>query len=389
MPILNIEPVKRSGMRLLISLYGLSETGKTKSGLRLAAGIQTNPAKRMLLDTEGGQRGRAYSDEIPGGYLYASLTPPFTPERYIEAIAEIERAGVTVLVVDSISHAWFAEGGILDMVEVATEKNDMAKWAKPKRRLGKMTRRMMSSDMHIILCSRAKQPLIEEIVDGRKKLTPGPVVPVQEKTLRYDMTIMAHMLGDGAFSVDRKDGGKCPGALRPLFASRKMMDEDLGKALVAWIGGEDSKTGAVRSLERDATEAAEAGSDKFRAFWKGCSADDRAILKPQIDNYQSIAAAADEEAKRATERAAQEQEEDDDPFPMSPPSSPIVILPAGFWDRDDYALDAAQFESACRDCPGLDALLKLDEDNAGLLKAQPELRKHLADRQRDLAREAA
>lgn len=297
MAILNIEPASRAGMRFLISLYGLSETGKTFSALRLAAGMEPDPKKRMLLDTEGGQRGRAYVDHIPGGYLYASLSAPFAPERYIEALNEIEAAGVNVLVIDSISHAWFAEGGVLDMVENANEKNDMAKWAKPKRRLGKMTRRLLSSDMHIILCSRAKQPLVEEVIDGRKKLTPGPVVPVQEKSLRYDMTVMGHMLGDGRFTVSAP-AGKCPGPLREVFASGEVMTEEMGKRLIAWLGGADLRRPEHRKLEADATAAAEGGIEAFRKFWSGLSHDDRAHLKPKTENFASIAKAADAERER-------------------------------------------------------------------------------------------
>ncbi|MCM8734624.1 ATP-binding protein [Azospirillum sp. A1-3] len=284
-------------MRFLISLYGLSESGKTFSALRLAAGMEPDPRKRMLLDTEGGQRGRAYVDHIPGGYLYASLSAPFTPERYVEALNEIEAAGINVLVIDSISHSWIAEGGVLDMVENANEKNDMAKWAKPKRRLGKMTRRLLSSDMHIILCSRAKQPLVEEVIDGRKKLIPGPVVPVQEKSLRYDMTVMGHMLGDGRFTV-AAPAGKCPGPLREVFAAGEVMTEEMGKRLIAWLGGADLRRPEHRKLEADAAAAAEGGSEAFRAFWSGLSREDRAHLKPKTENFASIAKAADAERER-------------------------------------------------------------------------------------------
>ncbi len=320
MSILNIAPVTRAGIRLLISLYGLSETGKTLSGLKLAAGIEPDPKRRLLLDTEGGERGRAYVDLIDGGYLYAKLTPPFTPERYIEALNEIEAAGVNVLVIDSVSHAWFAEGGVLDMVEAAAEKNDMAKWAKPKRRLGKMTRRLMSSDMHIILCSRAKQPLVEEIVDGRKKLVPGPVVPVQEKTLRYDMTIMAQMLGDGRFSIAKADGGKCPGSLRPIFEGAQVMGEEMGRKLAAWAQAEGGKTPEQRQLEVGATEAAEAGVEALKAYLGGLADAQRAYLRPNADNYRSIARAADATAaeREAEEKAAKANAASaaslDDPF---------------------------------------------------------------------------
>ncbi len=316
MAIIKVAPVKREGMKLLISLFGLSETGKTYSALRLMAGIEPDPAKRGLLDTEGGERGRAYFDAIPGGYMYGALTAPFTPERYQEALSDFVNAGVTTLVVDSVSHAWFASGGILDMVEQATEKNDLAKWAKPKRRLGKLTGQWLGCGLHLILCARGKQPLIEEMVDGRKKLTPGPVVPIQEKSLRFDMTIMGLMLGDGRFTVERQYGGKCPGALRPIFASGELMDEAMGKKLIAWIGGQDAATSEQRAVALRASDAASLGSNPFRDYWKSLSPGLREFLRNDLANYQSIAASADAEAERIqiAEKEAAGTADLEDPF---------------------------------------------------------------------------
>lgn len=301
MPIIQIAPAKREGMKLLISLYGLSETGKTMSALRLACGIEPDPAKRGLLDTEGGERGRAYVDAIPGGYMYGSLTAPFTPERYMEALKDFVAAGVTTLVVDSVSHAWFAAGGVLEMVEMANEKNDLAKWAKPKRRLGKLTGQWLGCGLHLILCARGKQPLVEEYVDGRKKLVAGAVVPVQEKSLRFDMTIMALMLGDGKFSIDRADGGKCPGALRPIFNAGAVMDENMGRQLIEWIGGQDGLSAEQRATLMEAEAAAAEGTAAFRVFWGEQSGSAREFLRSSVDNLKSIASAADAEALRAAQ----------------------------------------------------------------------------------------
>lgn len=336
MPVVQIAPATRQGMKMLISLYGLSETGKTMSALRLACGIEPDPSKRGLLDTEGGERGRAYVDAIPGGYMYGALTAPFTPERYMEALSDFVKAGVTTLVVDSVSHAWFAAGGILDMIEQATEKNDMAKWAKPKRRLGKLTGQWLGCGLHLILCARGKQPLIEEMVDGRKKLTPGPIVPVQEKSLRFDMTIMALMLGDGKFTVDRQYGGKCPGTLRPIFAAGEVMDESMGQKLIAWIGGQDAITPAQRALAMAAEAAAGKGAVSFRDWWKQCTAPQREYLRASLENYQSIAATADDEAERIRAAEAEERGKADlaDPFADKPALPDGVTKVAGALPSD-------------------------------------------------------
>jgi len=318
MPIVQVAPVTRQGMKLLISLFGMSETGKTYSALKLAAGIEPDPKKRGLLDTEGGQRGRAYVDAIAGGYMYGELTGPFTPERYMEALKDFVDAGVTTLVVDSVSHAWFAEGGVLDMVENAPETNDMAKWKKPKRRLGKLTRQWLGCGLHLILCSRGKEPMIEVVENGKKKYVKGAVVPIQEKSLRFDMTIMALMLGDGEFTVDRQFGGKCPGALRPIFQAHDKMDEEMGKRLIAWIGGQDTSTPSQRAIALRAEEFAQLGSDSFRAFWKGISQPERDFLKPRMANFESMAKAADEEIARSEAGDQDERDGQDDPFGTKP-----------------------------------------------------------------------
>lgn len=342
MPIINIAPVKRDGMKLLISLFGMSETGKTYSALKLAAGIEPDPMKRGLLDTEGGERGRAYVDAIDGGYMYGALTPPFHPERYAEALMDFVKAGVTTLVVDSVSHVWMAEGGILDMVEQATQKNDLAKWEKPKRRLGKLTNKWLSCGLHLILCSRGKQPLIEgPVVNGRKTLINGPVVPIQEKSLRFDLTIMAHMLGDGRFSVDKSEGGKCPGPLRDIFASGGLMNEDMGRRLIAWIGEQDTRSGASRAIQLEAREVAETGVTAYRAFFDALTKDQKAALLPHHDNLKSIAAAADAERKRIEDEQKEQATEADlaDPFAGPALASGIQRPPAtdGWQDTEGAA----------------------------------------------------
>lgn len=308
--ILNIEPVSLSGMRFLFSFYGLSETGKTLSALLVAAGLEPDPHKRMLLDTEGGQRGRAYVNEIAGGYLYASLSPPYTPERYMQALGEIEAAGVTVLVTDSASHAWFAEGGVLQMVEESNVRNDMAKWKDPKRRLGKMMQRYRSSDMHHILCSRAKQPLIEGRDDqGKKIYLPGPVVPIQEKMMRYDMTVVAQMTGRGRFTLEAPQG-KCPDNLLPIFTASELMNEDTGRRLTEWINVRNQLSPEARALRVQATEIAAQGMGAYSEFWRNLGRSGQEILLSEHGNLKSIAAAADDERSRLDdERETEEQAE--------------------------------------------------------------------------------
>ena len=45
-----------------------------------------------------------------GNYNVLTLDAPYTPERYTEAIEAAEEAGLEVVIVDSLSHAWQAQG---------------------------------------------------------------------------------------------------------------------------------------------------------------------------------------------------------------------------------------------------------------------------------------
>lgn len=315
MSIIQIAPVTREGMKFIISFYGLSETGKTLSALLLAAGLEPDPAKRGLMDTEGGERGRMYMDKVPGGYMYGALTPPFTPERYREGLREFIAAGCTTMVVDSGSHVWDAEGGILELVENSTVQNDMAKWKQPKRRLAKMTGDWKQCGIHVIICSRGKQPYIKvKDEKGKDTYVLGDTVPVQEKAIRYDMTLMIHMLGQGAYTIDPARGGKCPGLLQPIFEGKKFIDQEVGHKLGAWLGGKDLTTPHQRQLAMVATEEAGKGIDSFREYFSALPKPDQQFLKARLDNFLSIARAADDEKKRVAMQQADEDTDLGDPF---------------------------------------------------------------------------
>ena len=106
-------PAARENVGLLVGLSGPSGSGKTYTGMRLAAGI-AGDHPFAVIDTEAG-RAKHYADQFR--FDHGDLTPPFTPERYADAIAAADAAKYAVIVVDSMSHEWAGDGGILDWQE--------------------------------------------------------------------------------------------------------------------------------------------------------------------------------------------------------------------------------------------------------------------------------
>src|SRR5918992_4085005 len=106
---MNFRKAERKKAKLRLALCGPSGSGKTYSALLIAQGLAPG-GKIALLDTERGS-GELYSSLA--AYDVATLTPPFSPERYIDLIHEADTAGYQALIIDSLSHAWEGEGGCL------------------------------------------------------------------------------------------------------------------------------------------------------------------------------------------------------------------------------------------------------------------------------------
>src|SRR5438874_5864640 len=104
MSVINIRKAERAGARLVIALAGMSGSGKTRTALEIAFGMTGGDAGKIgFLDTEN-RRGSLYADVLKdaGGvvqqFLIGDLEPPFTPDRYSQAIKAFQDAGVEVLI---------------------------------------------------------------------------------------------------------------------------------------------------------------------------------------------------------------------------------------------------------------------------------------------------
>ena len=242
-------PAARENVGLLIGLSGPSGSGKTYSALRLATGI-AGDRPFALVDTEAG-RGKHYADTFR--FDHGDLRPPFRPDAYTEAIAAADAAGYRVIVVDSMSHEWAGEGGILDwqddeldrMAGTDYRKREackMAAWIKPKMSHKQMVQRLLQIRAHVILCFRA-EPKIEmvrnaegklEIVEKKTLTGLHGWIPIAEKNLPYELTASFLLLPD-------RPGVPLPIKLqeqhRALFPLDVPITEESGARLAAWAQG--------------------------------------------------------------------------------------------------------------------------------------------------------
>ena len=152
-----------------MAIQGPSGSGKTYSSLLIANGLCKDWSKIGIIDTEYHS---AHLYSALGPYNVLSLEEPFSPERYIEAIESCERAGMKVIIIDSISHEWEGTGGILD-VHGNMAGNSFTNWSKLTPRHNAFVQKILQSPVHIIATIRSKQDYV--LTDKNGKMVPEKV----------------------------------------------------------------------------------------------------------------------------------------------------------------------------------------------------------------------
>lgn len=253
---------ERSKTKLRIGLSGISGSGKTWTSLLIATGIILRTAtpqkigKIALIDTESG-RGNLYGSKIPekdywamaqecdktdinnfnfkaNNFIYdiLEINAPYSPEKYMQAIAEAENLGYEVLIIDSLSHAWAGDGGILSQVDKAG--GNFSVWGKigtPKQ--NKFVDSLVNSKLHLIFTMRSKSDYIIEMVTnkhGKEVAAPRKIgmAPIQRDGLEYECTIYMQMDASHVAHVSKDN--------THLFDQEYLVpDPKMGMKIIDWL----------------------------------------------------------------------------------------------------------------------------------------------------------
>lgn len=235
----------RSSLKPLVGFYGLSGGGKTLSALLFARGIVGPAGKIGVLDSEN-RRASIFADLVPGGFLVADLDEPFSPDRYQEAMALVEK-DCDIVVVDSFSHEWTGPGGVLDWQEaefVRLGNKDSMKllsWQAPKRAHKQLVQWMLRCSKPLIVCLRGEQKThFDQDANGKKTvITDKFSSPIQDPRFIFEMLINFEMVSrdvdgrpEGGFVIPRKVTH--PDVWKILPKENEQIGIAHGKALADW-----------------------------------------------------------------------------------------------------------------------------------------------------------
>jgi len=185
-----------------LNLSAPSGAGKTYSALLMAHGLVGDWEKVAVIDTENGSAS-LYSHL--GAFNVLDLQPPFTPERYIEAIDMAVEAGMECIIIDSSSHEWSGPGGCLELNEKLAQAkykgNTWSAWNETTPRHDRFIAHVLQARAHVITCTRSK---MESVLEGNKVKKVG-LKDIQREGWEYELTVSLTIDRDTHMATASKD----------------------------------------------------------------------------------------------------------------------------------------------------------------------------------------
>lgn len=222
---------ERKQAKLKIAVTGPSGSGKTMSSLKLAAGI----GKRIaLIDTEN-HSASLYADhkDIDFSFDVLPIEAPYTVAKYMEGIEAAEAAGYDVLIIDSLSHVWAGDGGLLAKKESLDQRggNSFSNWAGITKEHESLKAKILSCGIHLICTMRSKQDYVLEVTDkGKSAPRKVGLAPIQRDGMEYEFTTVFDIAMDHHASISKDRTGLFDNMIEKLNKAH-------GEKLVKWLGG--------------------------------------------------------------------------------------------------------------------------------------------------------
>lgn len=285
---MQIRKAERKKAKLRLGIAAPSGAGKTYSALLLAFGLG---GKVGLIDTEHGS-GDLYAHL--GEYDIIGIEAPYTVAKYLQAIKTFEDAGYNTIIIDSLSHAWAGDGGLLDKqgkIADSGKVNGFAAWRTITPEHNTLVEAMLKSRCHIIATMRAKQEYVLELNDKGKQ-TPKKVgmAPVQREGMEYEFTVM--------LDVDMNHIASASKDRTCLFDGRFFkVSEETGKELLAWLEtGKEPPSFADHINAIDSAETLETLKHVYLAAYRFAGTDELMI--------DQVTAAKDKRKEELTQKEA-------------------------------------------------------------------------------------
>ena len=218
--------------------------GKTRTAL-IAATVLAEGGDILLIDTEQ-ESALTYADDFD--FTHLPWRPPFDPR---DLAATLTDAGgqFAVVIVDSLSHFWRAEGGVLD---IAGGKFSNWKDARPVHET--MVQAILDCKAHFIGCARSKVEHVQETDPrtGKQVVRKVGMSVIQDDSLEYELNVACELDMDHSFVVSKSRTVAVP--VGRVFKAEQV--EQFAETYREWLkGGEPPAPGPWVASLRERIEA--------------------------------------------------------------------------------------------------------------------------------------
>ena len=218
---MQLQKASRKKASIKMGLQGPSGSGKTYSSLLLAYGLCNDWSKIAVIDSEN------HSSELYshlGAYNVLQITPPYTPEKYIEAIQVCEKADMEVIIIDSITHEW----EYIIEFHASLGGNSFTNWHKIGLRHKEFINAMLKSKANIIATTRTKQDYVLNEKNGRLVPEKVGLKSIQRDGLEYEFTLV--------FDINMKNMASASKDRTNLFFNKPetQLSAETGRMIQQW-----------------------------------------------------------------------------------------------------------------------------------------------------------
>lgn len=218
----------RQAAYLRIGVQGPSGAGKTLGALALAAGLAEGE-RFAVIDTENGSAS-LYADRY--GFDVLEVTAPYLTSKYQEAVEAAVTLKYPVIVIDSISHQWDGNGGILQRKEETDARggNHFSNWAPFTKEHNKFRSLILEAPIHLVATMRSKMAYAQEGEGRQTKIKKLGLQPIQRDGMEYEFTV--------AFDVQMDHRATASKDRTSLFTEgvHDLTDKTTAAKLLKWLG---------------------------------------------------------------------------------------------------------------------------------------------------------
>lgn len=205
-----------------VALIGPAGSGKSYTMLQL---LKSFGSKIAVIDTERGS-----CSKYAGDVADFDVCEPeeFSPRAYIKALRGAAAAGYDAIGIDSLSHAWEGEGGILDQVDKRGGRFEAWKDMSPQTR--ELIDAILMYPGHVVATMRTKTEwVVEENAKGKKEPRKIGLAPKFKEGLEYEFDVVGTLDEENVLKISKSRCGELNGAVI------KKPGEGMAKTLRAWL----------------------------------------------------------------------------------------------------------------------------------------------------------